>query len=146
MVHALKRIHDLLQPGGRLIDIHPTDKPRPIEVVIAGESFLAGWLREANDFETYIQADEAIAVAVDKGWFAREYQQIFTYIYHAQTIEGLRNYMAEISDNAIVDDIVVMRANDLMKTAVPDLEVVMTTPVLITRLRPRPGNGPEASG
>ena len=136
MVHALKIIYQLLKPDGRLIDIHPLDDPRPIEVCIAGDTFLAGWLRETEDYIEYTQASDAISYAINQGWFANERQETFTFTYHAETIIILQDYLAENAKKAIVDDIIIMRAEDLMRTIELDKEVIMKIPVNIARLRP----------
>jgi hypothetical protein len=138
MVHALEKSNQLLQLHGRLIDIHPLEHPRPIEVRIAGQIHSAGWLQDSEDYIEYVQANEAIAEAVHRGWFASERRETFRYTYHADTIVELRDHLAEHSKHAIVDDLVVMRVTDLMHSVSTDQEVMMHVPVSISRLHPLP--------
>ena len=67
MVHALEIVHDLLKPGGVLVDIHPNGDPPPIEVNVGGDVMLAGYLDETDDFEEYFKADEALAEVTGTG-------------------------------------------------------------------------------
>ena len=67
MVHALEIIHGLLKKDGLLIDIHPNGEPPPIEVHVAGEVLLAGYLEEEADFVEYFEADGALADVTARG-------------------------------------------------------------------------------
>jgi hypothetical protein len=138
MVHALLKTRELLAPGGRLIDIHPLEDPRPIEVRIADQVHLAGWLQEADDYIEYVQAGEAVAQAIRQGWFVEEKRSIFRFTYYADTIIELRDHLSETSEDMIVDDLVVMRVTDLMHSATDDQSVMMHIPVQVSRLRPLP--------
>jgi hypothetical protein len=139
MVHALENIRNLLKPGGRLLDIHPLEDPRPIEVHISAECILAGWLRESDDYIEYVQADEAIAHVIGRRLYALERRDTFTHKIHAETIWALRDYLAETSQDSIIDDLVLARADELMRTVTEDKEVVMRIPVQMSLLRPCSG-------
>jgi hypothetical protein len=136
MVHALEHIHRLLKPDGRLIDIHPQDQPCTIEVRIGNELLGVGWLKHETEYLPYQQANEAIADVIYRGWFAIEHQGCFTYFYHAETIHALREHLTEVSTSYSVDDLVALRADELMRTIETDKEVIMKEPVSIMRLRP----------
>lgn len=136
MVYALRVIHSLLNPDGMLVDIHPLENPRPITVRLGNELHRAGWLQDANDYVEYIQATEAIDQAVTEGWFLRQWQGTFDYMYHADTIFDLRDYLNENSKDAVLDELVIMRADDLMRVVEPDKEVLMRVPVSISSLLP----------
>ncbi len=136
MVHALEVVHGVLAPDGRLVDIHPVEDAPPIEVRIADAMYLAGWLREEDDYVEYAQADAAIAEAVRRGWYRMERQDNFTFTVHADTIETLREYLYETWEDAIVEDSVVSRAQELMRNIEADKEVILSVPVWIGRLQP----------
>jgi len=59
MVHALEKIRRLLKPSGRLIDIHPMDRPPPVAVRLGLHTHRLGCLRETDDSIEYRQADAA---------------------------------------------------------------------------------------
>jgi hypothetical protein len=117
-------------------------------VRVGADSYLAGWLQETDDYIEYVQADEAIAQAITNDWFALERQDIFSFTFHAETIDALADYLDETSEDAILDDMIIMRAHDLMLSGEPDKEVTMRVPVSISQLRPLPRHddlAPEAS-
>ena len=136
MVHALEKIYRLLKPDGMLIDIHPVPEPPSIEARIGDRTISAGWLKERNDYVEYDQADEALAQAVARGLFAVERQGAFTFILHGDTVEELREYLADEWQDASIDDITAMRAEEVLSTPERDKEVIVRESVRIARLRP----------
>lgn len=135
MVHALKKVHSLLKPGGMMIDIHPTGEPPAFEVHIDGRVTRAGLYQETDDFVEYFQADDALAEVVREGLFVVERAGTFRYLTHADTIFELRDYvLAEWSD-AIVDEEVVRRAAELFEAPGREKDVVLHEKVHIARLR-----------
>lgn len=143
MVHALENSWRLLKPDGRLIDIHPLEDPPPIEVHLAEEVILAGWLREINDYVEYVQADEALSQVIERGVFSLERRDTFLYKIHAETIWALRDYLAENNRDAYIDDAVLARADELMRTIVEEQEIVMSSGMQISLLRPIAGALPD---
>jgi hypothetical protein len=136
MVHALEKIYRLLKPDGMLIDIHPLPEPPSIETRIGDRTIPAGWLKECNDYIEYEQADEALAQVVAGGLFAVERQGAFAFITHADTIAELREYLADEWQDASIDDITAMRAEEVLSTPARDKEVIVRESVRIARLRP----------
>ena len=117
MVHALEKAHELLQPEGVLVDIHPSGEPPPIVVRLGKESYLAGWLREEDDYVEYAQADAALET-------------------HATAVVELREFLARTWEDAIIDDGVAQRATDLLQSApTADKEVVLQERIRIGRYR-----------
>jgi len=82
MVHALSEIRRVLVPNGFLIDLRPLLDRWHIEVASAREARETGRM---HDFPTGIADDKAanhaMATAEDKGWFIRENEAYFSYIY-----------------------------------------------------------------
>jgi hypothetical protein len=136
MVHALEVIRNLLDPEGFLLDVHPSSDPPPIEVRLGHRYYLAGWLKEADDYIEYIQADQALEEVVRRGLFALEQKGAFTFNTYAPSFEELRSYLAEAWQDAVIDDQVAGRVEDFMRSSEKDKEVVLRELVQISRLRP----------
>jgi hypothetical protein len=138
MVHALETIHYLLEPDGFLIDIHPVAEPPPIEVRLGQETQIVGWVREVDDYCEYVAADDALQTAVSRHLYAWQKHGTFAFTTYADTILDLRDHLAETWNDAIIDNDVIRRAQDLMQTAVADKEVILREVIQIARLKPLP--------
>jgi hypothetical protein len=136
MVHALEKIRELLQPDGRLIDIHPSGEPPPIEVRIGQQATVVGWMRETDDFIEYAQASAALSEAVQRGWFDVERKGTFEFATHADSISDLREYLAKEWKDAILEEIVGAKAEELLSASERVGEVLVREHVCIARLRP----------
>ena len=136
MVHALEQVHFLLKPDGVLIDIHPIGEPPPIEVRIGEEIHTVGWVREADDYCEYVAATNALETAVSRNLYTWQKQGTFTYTVYTDTILDLCNHLAETWTDAIVDEDVIRRTQDLMQTPEPDKEVILREVIKIGRLHP----------
>lgn len=137
MVHALEKIHQLLKPGGTLIDIHPSSEPASIDIRLRDKVTPAGWLHETDDYVEYEWADDALANAVKGGLFELERDGVFTFIWYADTLTDLRAYLAEEWQDAIIDDITFMRAEELLSTFDRDKEVILRESIRIARYASR---------
>ena len=138
MVHALERAQRLLKRNGRLIDIHPSGEPPPIEVRLGQEIYHVGWLCEEDDYIEYLQANEAIDEAVARHLYARERAGIFAYTTYADTLADLQSYLETEWHDAYIEDVVAGRIEDLMSSIEPDQELILRDEIQITRLRPLP--------
>jgi hypothetical protein len=136
MVHALEIIHGLLIPTGFLLDIRPSGEPPPIEVRVGEAYFLAGWLKEADDYVEYLNAEQALQAVVKRGLFFIEGTGTFTFNTYAPSLEDLRAYIKEDWEDALIDDQVAGRVDDLWKSPINEKEIVLRELVKITRLRP----------
>jgi hypothetical protein len=135
MVHALEIIHGLVIPAGFLLDMHPSGEPPPIEVRVGEAYFLAGWLKEADDYVEYLHADQALQTVVERGLFSIEGTGTFTFNTYAPSFEDLRAYIMEAWEDALIDDQVAGRVDDLWKSPINEKEIVLRELVKITRLR-----------
>jgi hypothetical protein len=135
MVHALEKVHRLLNPGGILIDIHPGGAPPPIDVLIDGHATRAGYLQESSGFVEYFQADDALAEVVRCGLFALERAEIFDFITYADTIGELSDYLAAEWSDAVLPEAVTRRADKLLSAPGKQKQVILCETVRITRLR-----------
>lgn len=135
MVHALQKIHDLLKPGGVLLDIHPTNEPAALAVRLREQIIPAGWVNESDDYVEYEWADEALRRAVDDGQFELERLGTFEFVWHADSMAELRDYLAEEWKDAMIDDVTAMRIEQLLKLPVRDREILVSEAICIARYR-----------
>jgi len=141
MVHALEKIHELLQPDGRLIDIHPSGEPPPIKVRIGQQATVVGWMRETDDFIEYAQASAALSQAVERGWFDVERKGVFEFVTQADSVSDLREYLAKEWKDAILEEIVGAKAEELLSASERAGELLVRERICIARLRPGDSNG-----
>lgn len=135
MVHALETIHDLLKPDGILLDIHPTNEPAAIVVRLREQIIPAGWISESDDYVEYEWADEAVSVAVNDGLFTQEQCGTFEFVWHADSMDELRAYLAEEWKDAVIDDVTAMRIEELLKQPIHDKEILVSEAIRIARYR-----------
>ena len=136
MVHALEKIHELLEPDGRLIDIHPSGEPPPIEVRVGQQVTVVGWMKETDDFIEYAQASAALSEAIGRGRFDVERKGTFEFVTHADSISDLREYLAKEWKDAILEEAVMAKAAELLDTPECDKELMVREQIRIARLRP----------
>lgn len=95
MVHALELVRDLLRPGGKLLDLHPTGEPPIIGFVTSSRRTELGRLQETDGFIEYAQANHALAHALEAGWFKVERQGEFIFTVQADNIASLSQFLSE---------------------------------------------------
>ena len=137
MVHALKQIHNLLSPTGRLIDMHPNGEPPPITVRIGEEQHLVGWVRELSDYEAYALADEALKTAVSRNLYQMQSQDTFAFITICDTLADLQHYLANEWSDAFLEDLVAMQIESMMRAPTSDTEIILKEIVKISHLQPQ---------
>lgn len=135
MVHALERTSQLLKPGGILLDIHPTTEPAAMAVRLREQLIPAGWLTESDDYVEYEWANEALQQAIDDRRFVLERAGTFEFVWHADTLNDLRAYLAEEWQDAIIDDLTAGRIEELLKLPVADKEILVSEAIRIARYR-----------
>jgi len=150
MVHALEMIHALLKEGGMLVDIHPSDQPPPVELVVGEQRHFLGNMDETDDFIEYVQADLALAEAIQKGLFVWERQGSFTYSISTATVSELKEFLIEEWKDAVLPPEIDAREAELLSwysgrnnPAVPG--IVLTEHVRVARLRGLPREYSPAS-
>ena len=136
MVHALEKIHQLLRPDGKLIDIHPSGAPPPIEVRIGDHVACVGCMKETDDFIEYTQASDALTQVVQRGLFAVEREGTFEFVTYADSVADLREYLAKEWKDAILDEDVAARAEQLLGGVERDRGLIVREQIRIARLRP----------
>ena len=147
MVHALEEIHRLLKPNGTLIDIHPVSEPSPIEIHQAGNVDLVGRLSVRQWCFEFEQADIALAEIIQRGMFIVERDALFdlpTYYASAAEMGADLKESVEIfarDAQAAVEPLphveaLTARAEELMRAAGSDAELIVHERTHISRLRP----------
>lgn len=105
-MHALKRIHGLLKPGGVLIDLRPKGNPADFWGYKGEDPILLGHLEETDNFVEYHQAAQAMEEAIEKGWFQVQRIGEFDFAIHADSLEQMRDYLAiEWTDAVIPEEV-----------------------------------------
>ena len=130
MVHALEIIREMLKRGGRLVDIHPSGDPPPVELLHGNSRTRLGYVGETDNFIEYAQADAAVAQAVSNGWFSIEHQAIFTFQTYANSVAELWEFLSRTWSDAILPDEAAARE----KEALPNQGVMLTEKVKINLL------------
>jgi SAM-dependent methyltransferase len=144
MVHALEEIHRLLKPGGNLIDIHPVAEEPLIEVYQGGRILLAQPYPDYSA-EDCLQADNALAQAVQRGKFVIERSGQFDFLVYGSSVTELLDYVAEANafadkskDSAVslLETELIARVEGIMQTAGEGAEVATHERIHIARLSP----------
>lgn len=135
MVHALKKIYELLKPGGILLAIQPNDQPRPIEIHGREGVREAGRSKHRLDFLPYKQAMAAVEGAVGEGLFELEREETFSFLDEFDTVAEMEEYVAENWENSILGEDVLQRARELEQEIGGETKAVVNEGVLIQRLR-----------
>lgn len=117
MVHALKLAHELLKPGGVLIDIHDLPAPHAIGVQVNDDLRQAGWLLDSHDFRSTRAACLALATIVDQGLFDFEKERDFTYAIEASSLPEMQSWLAEWWEDAILTGGVLTKLDALYRQA-----------------------------
>lgn len=139
MVHALKLTRELVTNEGAVINIQPAGKPRPLEIHRAGEITRVGFVGHLLNYENHKLALGAVNQAVREGWFKREHERTIDFLYHASSYDAFAEWLAETSENSILEEQTARRAREMEKEIDGDYEVVMRESIYIGRLVPVSG-------
>jgi hypothetical protein len=94
MVHALSEIRRVLASDGILIDLRPLAEHWPVEVVSLREVKRTGRvldLPEQTDGD--LASNEAMWEVEQRGWFRREQDELFPYIYSWDTPSEMEEFV-----------------------------------------------------
>ena len=137
MVHALEQVRNHLPPGGLLIDIHPSGEPPPIDVRVGTALHRVGWIAEEDDYAEYLQADEALAEAVRRGWYTIRQAERFAFTTYADNMNDLLAHLADAWEEAIISERIIQQTNDLLSTIETDREIILREWISMTCLQKR---------
>jgi hypothetical protein len=96
MVHALEEVHRVLRADGVIIDLRPVADHWPVEIVSAGQCWLAGRL---EDLPPQLAEDAASEAALEQakqaGLFEMKSQATFDFSYYWESLQDLRRYIED---------------------------------------------------
>jgi hypothetical protein len=129
MVDALRFAHRLLPPGGFVLDLHPTASNVTVEVGASVTGFvdLGGGLRR------HAAAARALTRSVATHLFTVERTLTFDFFTYGDSIDELRDYIAENWREARIGNAAVERARDALRDA-PGVRPRVREHVQVTRL------------
>lgn len=137
MVHALSEIRRVLTPDGIMIDMRPLLNHWQIEVMSARELRETG---RVQDFPIGLADDEAAnrsaAEAESKGWFVREQEDLFSYLYSWDTPKEMEEWIEEEWHDFIgLDEETKQATRSAWALGDADTQVRINMRLLITRWR-----------
>ena len=96
MVHALSEIRRVLSPDGILIDLRPLADHWPVEVVSVREIKRTGRVLDLpGQTEGDAASNEALQEAERLGWFTREREELFSFVYSWDTPSEMEEFVLE---------------------------------------------------
>ena len=96
MVHALHEIHRVLAPGGVLIDMRPLGERWQIEVSSANEIRETGRVMDLPEqVNDDLAANEAMKEVESRGWYARDKEEFFPFLYSWDTPSEMEEFIEE---------------------------------------------------
>ena len=137
MVHALSEIRRVLIPNGILIDLRPVLDRWTVEVASARANSQTG---RVTDFPVGLEddaaANQAMAESESKGWFVRERDEFFPFVYSWDSANELEEWIAEEwQDFIALDDETRRATRSAWALADGDARVQLNLKMLITRWR-----------
>ncbi|MGZ9221866.1 MAG: hypothetical protein ACXW4M_11940 [Anaerolineales bacterium] len=137
MVHALSEIRRVLLPDGILIDLRPVPDHWPIEVASARDIRGTGRIQ---DLPRGIADDEAAnrssAQAEQDGWFIRQAEDFFPFVYSWDTPSEMEEWIEEEWEDFIrLDDATKQATRSAWASADADARVQIKVKMLITSWR-----------
>jgi len=137
MVHALSEIRRVLLPDGILIDLRPVLDHWPIEVASARDVRGTGRIQ---DLPSGIADDEAAnrssARAEQDGWFIRQAEDFFPFVYSWDTPSEMEEWIEEEWEDFIrLDDATKQATRSAWASADADARVQIKMKMLITSWR-----------
>lgn len=135
MVHALKLVHGLLRPGGLLVNILSLPVPHMIALHTAEKVIQAGWVTDRQDFAEERSALGALAQVVAVGDFQLAGERDFSFNNYAEDLPELQAWLADWWESAILPDVTLQRAADILQQVGPASKVVISSPARMTMLR-----------
>ena len=132
MVDALKRAHAMVVLDGRILDIHPTEEPALVQM---GDHTI-GPVDGGDAPVRHAAAGAAVTTVVRNGIFDVDGAFDFDFYTYADTIEELRDYIAENWGSTRIDDRTVEAARSALATSPTPLQPRTLERVRLTVLRP----------
>lgn len=141
MVHALSEIRRVLTVGGVMIDLRPILAQWPVEVTSAQGIHETGRIQDLSpglaDDEA---ANRSIQQAEQKGWFVRQAEDYFPFIYSWDTPSEMEEWIeTEWHDFIRLDDDTRQATRSVWALSDADARVRVKVKMLITRWKVQKG-------
>ncbi len=135
MVHALKKVHGLLVPGGLLINVH--DRPRPpwIDVKEKGRAIRVGRILDNSDFHLLRRTDAALVQVETSGRYVVEKRIVFEYNTRIDDFDSFDGWLADTWESMYITPEDRARLDAAMANAGEGAEVVIRWRARMSRLR-----------
>jgi len=140
MVHALKEIRRVLVRDGVLVDLRPLADRTRVEVSSRRETLQVGLVtQQPEDLADDEAANQAIADAVEQGWFTPEQEESFAYSYYWDSPSEMQAYVDEEWANFLtIDDELWRKIRSMWAVADGDARLRLPLKMLIARYRKIP--------
>ena len=117
-----------------MLDIHPQPQQPQIEVQIGDRSVEVGHLDSSIFIGEIHAARKVLASTVAEGFFKKEQQTEFEFVYHFDSVDECKSYLvAEAWCETVVDEALIETTRDLLPPG--EDEILMRVPVRATRLK-----------
>lgn len=136
MVHALRKVKTLLNPGGCILAIHDLVDPPRITVQSTQHQFYAGQLFSDTDFENQRLANQAIDLLVQDGSFTSSQFNIFENLIRLDSFTSFQEWLDETWESAYLTDQTQNKIIELTSQMGAQAEVVVHMLSRIIRLDP----------
>ena len=134
MVHALEQIHDLLNPGGYLIDIHPNGELVEFHYVLGDDEHFLGYMLETDDYIEYRQAEDALENVITRKLFHLEATGEFKFRTYADSFTEMQAFLNETWSDAFITEDDIARATAFEKEH-GEFKTILREQVLIGLLK-----------
>ena len=95
-MHALEEIRRVLVPNGILIDLRPLADNWRVEVVSLREVRRTGWVEDLpQQTNGDLASNEAMKEVEKRGWFKREQDELFSFVYSWDTPSEMEEFVKE---------------------------------------------------
>lgn len=137
MVHALDEIRRVLVPAGILIDIRPFADRWQVQVASARDVKETGRVDHLPaQVNPDIASNEAMKEVESRGWFEREQEEFFPFLYSWDTPSEMEKFVAEDwLDSVELSDEVKKTTRSAWATGDADSRVQVQAKILITKWR-----------
>jgi hypothetical protein len=140
-VHALRRIHRSLRPGGVLLDLHPQPEPAAVEVWHGGQVEHLGHVDQKDDIGDILEARVRLGQVEVDGWYVNQRQEFFDLIAHFPTASDWQEYQAKEGYSGVLSDDLLASAHELMATS--GGEFIVREPIRASLLKRLPRSGSD---
>ena len=131
MVDALRRAHGMVAPSGCVVDLHPTPARACLEV----GADITGLVDAGDAPFRHAAAGAAMSATIEAGLFVIERVVDFTFHTYGDTVEELRDFIAENWRTARIDEQTIERTREALRGA-PGTRPRVREYVTATRLKP----------